>query len=89
MAFETARLSDEDSLISKSLDLNFDILNNLATLAEWEAKGNKEERTRVYRQSFPMKELTLSRRSPSMDSSKLPKWVKKKAIEGQSTLTIE
>ena len=89
MASKTTQSSNEDNAVSRSLDLTSDILSNLATLVEWETKGNKEERTKVYGQSFNMKELTLSRCSPSTDSSKLPKWVKKKAIEGQSSLTVE
>ena len=81
--------SNEDNPISRSLDLTPDILHNLATSAEWETKGNKEERTEVYGQSFPTKELILSRHSPSTNSSKLPKWAKKKAMEGQSAQTVE
>jgi len=64
VASETTRSSDEDNPVSKSLDLILVILNNLATLAEWDTKGNKEERTKIYGQSFPMKELILSRHSP-------------------------
>ena len=89
MVPETTWSLDVDNLVSRSLDLTSDIFRNLATSAEWETKGNKEERTKVYGQSSLTKELTLTRRFPSMDSSKLPKWVKKKAIEGQSALTAE
>ena len=73
MASETTRSSDEDNPISRSLDLTLDILSNLATSAKWETKGNKEERTKVYEQSSPTKELALSRCFLSTDSSKLPK----------------
>ena len=46
--YETTRSLDKDSLISRSLYLTLDIFNDLATLAEWETKGNNEERIVVY-----------------------------------------
>ena len=49
MASETTQSSNKDNTVSKSLDLTLDILSNLATSAEWKTKGNKEERTKVYR----------------------------------------
>ena len=85
-----SQLSDEDNLISSSLGLTSpDIFKDLVTLVEQETKGNKEERTNLYRQSSPMKRLTPLRHSPSTISSKQPKRAKRKDIEGQSTLTKE
>ena len=72
VASETTRSSDKDNFVSKSLDLTLDIFNDLATLAEWETKGNNKERTEVYEQSSPINKLILSRHPPSTDSSKLP-----------------
>ena len=72
-----------------SLDLTSDIFNDLATLAEWETIGNNEKRTNLYGQSSLTKRLTRLRHFPSIDSSKQPRRVKRKAIEGQSTLTKE
>ena len=70
MASETTRSLDEDSPISRSLDLTSDIFNDLATLAEWETGGKNEERIEVYKQSSLAKK---SRHYPSIDLSKLPK----------------
>ena len=72
MASKTTRSSNEDSLVSRSLDLTSDIFNDLAILVEWETRGNNKERTKVYGQSSPTKKLILSRNSFSTDSSKLP-----------------
>ena len=89
VASETTRSSDENSPVLRSLDLTSNIFNNPATLVEWETRGNYEEMREVYGQSSPTKKLILSRHSPSTNSSKLPKWVKKRAIEGQFTLTAK
>ena len=72
MALKTTQSSDEDSPVSRSLDLTLDILNNLATSVKWETKGNKEEKTEVYGQSFPTKELILSRHSPLQTQANYP-----------------
>ena len=71
VAFETMRSSNENSL--RSLCLTSTIFNNLATLVEWETRGNYEEMREVYGQSSPTKKPILSRHSPSTNSSKLPK----------------
>jgi len=67
VASEIAWLSDEDNPISRSLDLTSDIFNGLATLAEWETRGNNEEMTNLYGQPSPMKRLIHLRHSPSTD----------------------
>ena len=46
--FEITRSSNEDNPFSRSLDLTSDIFNDLATLAEWETRGNNEERKNLY-----------------------------------------
>ena len=84
------RSSDEDNPVSNSLDLTFpNIFSNLATLAEQETRGNKKERTKLYRQSSPTTRLTHLGHSPSITLSKQPKQAKRKAIEGKSNLTEE
>ena len=84
------RPSDEDNPISNSLDLTSpDIFSNLATIVERETRGNKEERTNLCGQSSPTKKLNHLRISPSTTLSKQPKQAKRKATEGQSTLTEE
>ena len=45
---EITQSLDVDNLVSRSLDLTSNIFNNLATSAEWETKGNIEERIEVY-----------------------------------------
>ena len=53
VALEITRSSDEDNPVSKSLGLTSDIFNDLANLAEWEPRGNNEERISLYGQSSP------------------------------------
>ena len=89
VASKITRSLDEDNPISRSLDLTSDIFTDLATLTEWETRGNNEERIDLYGQSSSTKRLTHLRHFPSTDSSKQPRRAKKKGIDGQSTLTAE
>ena len=89
VASKITRSLNEHNPISKSQDQTLDIFNDLATLAEWETRGNNEKRTNLYGDSSPTKRLAHLRHFPSTNSSKQPRRAKRKAIKGQSTLTKE